>query len=103
MVEQGAPAHGPTGAGSLALYALAYVAVVAMSVPALSVFTDPQLAFLVWIGGAITFYVMSWRRLIAKGATDYARGFLVLGLTIVVAALAFYVMILVSRALGFTA
>ena len=89
-------------ARAIAMIALAYVAVVAMSVPALSVFADPQLAFLVWLGGAVTFYAMSWRRLIAKGATDYARGFLVLGMTIAIAIIAFYVMVVVSQALGFT-
>ena len=89
-------------AGAIATIAVIYVAVVAMSVPALSVFTEPQLAFLVWLGGAVTFYAMSWRRLIAKGTTDYARGFLVLGMTIAVAAIAFYVMVVVSSALGFT-
>jgi len=89
-------------ARAIATIALSYVAVVAMSVPALSVFADPQLAFLVWLGGAVTFYAMSWRRLIAKGATDYARGFLVLGMTIAIAIIAFYVMVAVSRALGFT-
>jgi hypothetical protein len=89
-------------AQGIAIIALAYVAVVAMSVPALSVFADPQLAFLVWLGGAVVFYAMSWRRLIAKGATDYARGFLVLGMTVAIALIAFYVMVAVSRALGFT-
>jgi len=100
--EQTHDAERTAHAAPIAGYAAAYVAVVAMSVPALSVFADPQLAFLVWLGGAVTFYAMSWRRLIAKGATDYARGFLVLGMTIAIAVIAFYVMVVVSRALGFT-
>ena len=98
----GASAPLRTVAPSVAMIALAYIAVVAMSVPALSVFTDPGFAFLVWFGGAVAFYVASWRRLIAKGATDYARGFLVLGMTVAVSAIAFYVMVVVSRALGFS-
>ena len=89
-------------AWAIASIAAAYVAVLAMSVPALSVFTDPGFAFLVWIGGAIVFYAMTWRRLIPKGATDYARGFLVLGMTIAISTVAYFVMAGVARALGFT-
>ena len=88
---------------SIALYALSYVAVVAMAGPALSVFTDPQLAAVIWIAGAIAFYVMSWRALIPRGVTDYARGFLVLGMTVALAVVAFLVMAAIFRALGFNA
>ena len=86
---------------SIAVYALIYVAVVAMSVPALSVFTDPQIAALVWIAGAITFYALSWRLLVTK-KTDYLRGFLVLGMTIVVGAVAYFTLLAVWQALGFS-
>ena len=66
-----------------------------------AVFTDAKATGFVWIGGAVALYVLSWRALIPKGTTDYARGSLVLGITVASAAIAYFLMLTIVNALGF--